>query len=107
MPYLSPSRPRPRSVRLSSTADPFDISERSVFTVQLRAEPGIDGMRSLRRGLKLLLRYYGLRCISACEGTIADAFFFERQPAAKRPVGRRRPAAGKARGVPSKAVVDD
>jgi hypothetical protein len=93
MPYLSPSRPRPRSVPLSSTSDPFGISERAVFTVQLRAEPGIDGVRSLRRGLKLLLRYYGLRCTSVCDGTIADAFFSERQPAAKR-VGRRRPMSG-------------
>jgi hypothetical protein len=81
MPYLSPSRPRPRSVPLSSTSDPFGLSERQVFTIQLRAEPGIDGIRSLRRALKLLRRYYALKCTSACEGTIADAFLFNRQPA--------------------------
>ena len=105
MPYLSPSRPRPRAVRLSSTTDPFGIYERAVFTIQLRAEPGIDGIRSLRRGLKLLLRYYGLRCTSAHEGTIADAFS-DRRPAKDCVVGRRRSAAGKARRVPAKASVD-
>jgi hypothetical protein len=40
-------------------------TDRPVFVVRLQAEPHVpDPVRSLRAGLKRLLRGYGLRCIS-------------------------------------------
>ena len=38
--------------------------DRPLFTVVLRAEPGIDPIRALRFALKRLLRDYGMRAIS-------------------------------------------
>jgi hypothetical protein len=35
-----------------------------VFLVRLCALPGIDGIRALRAALKVLLRKYGLKCVS-------------------------------------------
>jgi hypothetical protein len=43
-----------------------------VFLVRLRALPGVDGIRALRSALKVLLRRYGLKCVSIEEET-ADA----------------------------------
>ena len=37
---------------------------RDVYVLYLRPEPNVDGIRALRRGLKLLLRLCGLRCVS-------------------------------------------
>ena len=37
------------------------------YTVRLRPEPGVDGIRALRAALKYLLRRHRLRCISARE----------------------------------------
>ena len=37
---------------------------RETYIVTLRSEPGIDGIRALRVALKVLLRRFGLRCIS-------------------------------------------
>ena len=37
--------------------------ERPVFALRIRAEPGIDAIRSLRIWLKRGLRDYGLRCV--------------------------------------------
>jgi hypothetical protein len=37
-----------------------------VFLLKLEGEPGSEGIRSLRWILKILLRRFGLRCIS-CE----------------------------------------
>jgi hypothetical protein len=34
-----------------------------VYTITLRPEPNVDPIRSLRRGLKLLLRCCGLRAV--------------------------------------------
>lgn len=45
---------------------------RPVFTIRLRAAPQVDPVRALRRALKVLGRYYGLKCIDIVE---------ERQPA--------------------------
>lgn len=39
-------------------------SERQVYTLRIRAEPGIDETRSIRHLLKTMLRAWGLRCIS-------------------------------------------
>jgi hypothetical protein len=36
----------------------------TVFLVRLRALPNVDGIRSLRSALKILLRRFGLRCVS-------------------------------------------
>jgi hypothetical protein len=35
-----------------------------VFLVRLRALPGVDAVRALRAALKVLLRRYGLQCVS-------------------------------------------
>jgi len=36
----------------------------SVFLVRLRALPGVDGVQALRAALKVLLRRFGLKCLS-------------------------------------------
>ena len=41
--------------------------DRPIFTLQLRAEPGVDPLLALRALLKVTLRRFGLRCISAHE----------------------------------------
>jgi hypothetical protein len=40
---------------------------RPVFVLELRPEPGVDAVKALRAVLKITLRRYGLRCISARE----------------------------------------
>jgi hypothetical protein len=40
-------------------------ADRPHFLLVLRPEPGIDGIRALRRFLKTALRRFRLRCISA------------------------------------------
>ena len=35
---------------------------RPIFVIKLRPEPGVDGVRALRRALKVLLRRFRLRC---------------------------------------------
>ena len=42
-------------------------AERPLFVLTLRPEPGVDGTRALRRFLKVALRSFRLRCISANE----------------------------------------
>jgi hypothetical protein len=37
---------------------------RPTYTIRVRAEPGIDPIRSLRALLKVMLRKFGLRAIS-------------------------------------------
>jgi len=37
---------------------------RPIYVLQIRAEPGIDGIRALRAFLKIMLRQFGLRCLS-------------------------------------------
>ena len=39
------------------------MTERSVFVLVIRAEPGVDGVLALRALLKVMLRMFGLRCI--------------------------------------------
>jgi hypothetical protein len=41
--------------------------ERPTYLLELRAEPGVDAVLALRALLKVTLRRYGLRCISATE----------------------------------------
>jgi len=41
--------------------------ERPVFVLELRPEPGVDPVSALRALLKVALRRFGLRCISATE----------------------------------------
>jgi hypothetical protein len=43
--------------------------KQSTFTVVLRAEPGVNPVLALRAALKLALRKFGLRCVSAIEET--------------------------------------
>jgi hypothetical protein len=38
-----------------------------VYVVRLRPLPGVDAIKALRRGLKYLLRYCGLRCTEVRE----------------------------------------
>jgi hypothetical protein len=38
-----------------------------MFVVQLRAEPGVDGIRAFRALLKVALRRFGLRAVDARE----------------------------------------
>ncbi len=52
---------------------------RRAFVVQLRAEPGVDGIRSFRALLKVALRRYGLRAIEGRE-LDARAFVFPSHP---------------------------
>jgi hypothetical protein len=42
-----------------------NAAERPLFVLTLRPEPGVDGTRALRRFLKVALRSFRLRCISA------------------------------------------
>jgi hypothetical protein len=39
----------------------------TVFVIKLQAGPGTDSIRALRALLKILLRRFGLRCLSARE----------------------------------------
>jgi hypothetical protein len=41
--------------------------ERPVFVLELRPEPGVDPVLALRALLKVTLRRFGMRCISARE----------------------------------------
>jgi hypothetical protein len=41
---------------------------RSIFTLRLRPEKGVDPIRALRGALKILLRKFGLRTVSVEEG---------------------------------------
>jgi hypothetical protein len=38
---------------------------RPIYVIRLRALPNVDGERALRTVLKMLLRKYGLQCVSA------------------------------------------
>jgi hypothetical protein len=40
-------------------------SDRPLFTLTFRPEPGVDAIKALRAALKELLRRHGLRCVSA------------------------------------------
>jgi hypothetical protein len=42
-------------------------TDRPIFTLQLRPEPGIDPVLALRALLKVSRRRFGLRCLSAHE----------------------------------------
>jgi hypothetical protein len=50
----------------ASTTKPAE-KDRPVFVITLRPEPGIDPVLALRALLKVTLRRFGLRCISAHE----------------------------------------
>jgi hypothetical protein len=41
--------------------------ERPVYVLELRPEPGVDPVLALRALLKITLRRFGMRCISARE----------------------------------------
>jgi hypothetical protein len=41
--------------------------DRPTFTLELRPEPGVDPVLALRALLKVTLRRFGMRCISARE----------------------------------------
>jgi hypothetical protein len=47
--------------------DAAPAAERPVFTIRLRPEPGVDGVKALRAVLKSLLHRHGLRCLEAHE----------------------------------------
>jgi len=49
------------------TATTKSAKERSVYVLELRPEPGVDAVKALRAVLKVALRRFGMRCISARE----------------------------------------
>jgi len=49
------------------TTKPAAKERRPVFVLELRPEPGIDPVLALRALLKVTLRRFGMRCISAHE----------------------------------------
>jgi hypothetical protein len=59
---LRNDRPRERMNTMSEPA-----KDRPIFVLRLRAEPGVDPIRSLRALLKVTLRWFGLRAIEARE----------------------------------------
>src|SRR5262245_31309097 len=109
--YLVPKRYRlpsnPDSTTSTLDDNPGVKPRRPIFTIEVRAEPGIDAIRALRLGLKRMLRYYGLRCISIREGDIGDAFLDDRLSTADRDDRRRRSPVRKALPVPAKASLTD
>ncbi|HSR80896.1 MAG TPA: hypothetical protein VLL28_08980 [Hyphomicrobiaceae bacterium] len=38
-----------------------------IYVIKLRPNPGVDGIKALRRALKYALRVCGLKCLSAIE----------------------------------------
>jgi hypothetical protein len=50
--------------RVMTDAPAPKASKRPVFRLLLRPEPNVDGESALRRALKVLLRRFGLRCVS-------------------------------------------
>jgi hypothetical protein len=46
---------------------PIPTKDRPTFTLELRPEPGVDPVLALRALLKVTLRRFGMRCISAPE----------------------------------------
>jgi hypothetical protein len=40
------------------------VIDRPTFIIELRPEPGVDGMLALRAALKILWRQHGLRCVA-------------------------------------------
>jgi hypothetical protein len=42
-------------------------TERPIFVLELRPEPGVDPVLALRALLKVTLRRFGMRCISSHE----------------------------------------
>jgi len=43
---------------------PKRATDRPTFTLELRPEPGVNGIQALRGALKLILRRFGLRAVS-------------------------------------------
>ena len=41
--------------------------QRQIYVLRLRPLPRVDGIKALRRGLKLLLRQCGLQCLEVTE----------------------------------------
>jgi hypothetical protein len=58
--------------------------QRRTFVLRLRAAPGTDAIRSLRRLLKIALRQLGLRCVDAYEEKPGECTKLEIAPAAER-----------------------
>jgi len=52
---------------MTTTPDTTKPAERPVSVLELRPEPGVDPVLALRALLKVTLRRFGLRCISAHE----------------------------------------
>jgi hypothetical protein len=54
---------------MSTTATHPPAKARPTFTITLRPEPGVDPVQALRALLKVTLRRFGLKCVSASEDT--------------------------------------
>jgi hypothetical protein len=59
-----------------------------IFIIRLTPMPGIDPIRALRRALKAMRRYHGLRCVSA----VQEADFHHPAPARREVVSTAIPA---------------
>ena len=49
-----------------------------VYRIEVRPEPGVDGIQALRAALKALLRSYGLRAVAVSELAEREAAATER-----------------------------
>ena len=49
-----------------------------VYRIEVRPEPGVDGIQALRAALKALLRSYGLRAVAVVELDEREAAAIER-----------------------------
>ena len=49
-----------------------------VYRIEVRPEPGVDGIQALRAALKALLRSYGLRAVAVAELDEGEAQAVER-----------------------------
>jgi hypothetical protein len=49
------------------------VTDRPIYTVSFRPEPGVDAIRSLRHLLKRALRDWGLKCVDISKYTITES----------------------------------
>jgi hypothetical protein len=48
------------------------MSDRPTFVLVVRPEPGVDPVRALRGLLKLMLRRFGLRCVTYSQPEVPE-----------------------------------
>ena len=50
--------------RFTSSSTANVALHRPIYIIRLRAQPDVDAIRALRNALKVLLRRFGLKCLS-------------------------------------------